>query len=417
MRAARGAAALLAAGLVLAACNGDDPAAGTTQVEFFQFKTEAVATFDALIEDFEAEHPDIDVVQNNVPAADTVLRTRLVKNDIPDVLTVNGNGETYGDLATAGIFRDFTGDEALERTAPTYQQILADLGGQQGEANGVPYAVNANGMIYNTDVFDELGLEVPETWDELMDAAAQAQDAGVIPFYLTWSEAWTVLPPFNVLAQNLTPDEFWDQRDAGETSFAQAWPPVMEAMESLEQYGPADPFRFDYNTGNRAMADGDAAMYPQGTWAIPSIRSINPDAPISTFVFPATNEPERNRLVSGVDVVLTMPREETPRTEAALTFLRWLTTTAPAEQYAQEQTAFSAVEGVEQDDPALAPLNDALEAGKVVGFADHNLPSSIPTENLVQGALIDGDEGGFFAEMDRQYDVILARRGEAGGES
>jgi raffinose/stachyose/melibiose transport system substrate-binding protein len=419
MSSRKGAALLVAAGTVLGACgSGSDTASGgPTEIEFFQFKTEAVATFDGLIEEFEQQHPDIRVRQNNVPAADTVLRTRLVKNDVPDVMTVNGNGETYGDLASAGIFRDFTGDPALEATQPQYRQMLDDLGGQPDETNGVPFAVNANGMIYNTEVFDELGLQVPTTWSELMQAAQTAQDAGIVPFYLTWKDAWTTLPPFNVLAQNIPPEDFWEQRVDGDTSFGEAWPPVLEALDQMKQYGPPDPFRFDYNTGNRAMADGEAAMYPQGTWAIPSIRSIDEDAPVSTFVLPASDDPERNRLVSGVDVVLTMPRGETPRTDAALEFVRWLVTSEPAERYATEQTAFSAVRGVRQDDPALAPLNEALEAGDVVEFADHHLPSSIPTENLLQGALIDGKGEAFLAEMDRQFDVVLARRGELGGGS
>jgi raffinose/stachyose/melibiose transport system substrate-binding protein len=394
-------------------CGQDDTASGRTQIEFFQFKPEAVETFDGLIEEFERQHPDIDVEQNHVPAADTALRTRLVKNDVPDVLTLNGNGATYGDLAASGIFRDFTGDEALERTSPAAADILNSLGrGAEGETNGVPFALNADGIIYNTQIFDDLGLEVPRTWDELLATAQRVEDAGIVPFYLTWQEAWTTLPPFNPLAQNIPEDDFWESRLAGETTFSEAWPPVVEAMLELKQYGPPDPFRFDYNTGNRAMAEGEAAMYPQGIWAIPSIRSINPDAPLGTFPFPTTNDPDGNPLVSGVDVVLTMPVAETDRTEAALTFLRWLTTEEPAARYAEEQNAFSAVEGLTQEDPALADLNDEFETGNLVGFADHNIPSSIPLDSLLQGVMIDEDVQAFLGELDRQYDAIQARRGE-----
>jgi raffinose/stachyose/melibiose transport system substrate-binding protein len=327
------------------------------------------------------------------------------------VMTLNGNGATYGDLASSGIFRDFTGDEALDRTSQASQDILNALGRTEEETNGVPFANNADGVLYNTDIFDELGLQVPTTWDEFISAAQTAQDAGLVPFFHTWQEAWTTLPPFNVLAQVIPEEDFWEQRLAGETSFSEAWPPVVQAQLELEELGPPDPFRYDYNTGNRAMADGESAMYLQGIWAIPSIREINPDVAISSFVLPASNDPQRNRLVSGVDVVLTMPKQETDRTEAALTFLRWLTTEDPAKQYITEQYAFSAVQGVAQDDPALAPLNDEFESGNIVGFADHNIPSSIPLANLLQGALIDGDVDGFLTELDRQYDAVQARRG------
>ena len=72
---------------------------------------------------------------------------------------------------------------------------------------------------------------------------------------------------------------------------------------------------------------------------------------------------------------------------------------------------FSAVEGVEQEDPALAPLNPEFEAGNIVGFADHNIPSSIPLENLLQAFLIDEDIEGLLADLDERYDAVQARRG------
>jgi raffinose/stachyose/melibiose transport system substrate-binding protein len=405
------AAALAAA--TLAACGGSDSAGdGRTQVEFFQFKGEAVETFNGLIEQFEAEHPDIDIVQNNVPSADAALRTRLVKNDVPPLMTLNGNGATYGDLAIAGIFRDFTGDAALERINPSSVDILNSLGtAEDGETNGVPFAVNADGVIYNVDVFEELELEVPRTWDELLAVAEEVQAAGRVPFFHTWQEPWTILAAFNPIAENLVPDDFWEQRREGDTTFAEELGPAAEALVEIKEYGPPDPFRFDYNTGNRALADGEAAMYLQGIWALPSIRSINPDVNLGFFPMPATNDPAENMLVSGVDIVITMPREGSSVEDEALTFVRWLTQREPARQYAEEQVHFSAVEGVEQTDPALSDLNAYFEAGDVVGFFDHNIPSSVPLANMLQGFAIDEDVEAFLADLDERYDAVQARRG------
>jgi raffinose/stachyose/melibiose transport system substrate-binding protein len=397
---------------VLASCgDSDDETGGRTEVEFFQFKGEAVTTFDALIEQFEAENPEIDIVQNNVPNADAVLRTRLVKNDVPELMSLNGNGGTYGDLALAEVFHDFTGDQALENVSDASLEVLDGLGHVEGETNGVPLANNADGIIYNVDAFEELGLTVPTTWDELIDVAEEIEAAGLVPFYHTWKDAWTTLPPFNPLAQNIPPEDFWELRVADETTFSEEYPEVAEQLLELKQYGPDDPFRFDYNTGNRAIADGEAVMYLQGIWAIPTIRSINPDVNLGVFPFPTTNDVERNRLVSGVDILLTMPREPTEHAEEALTFIRWMMEPAHAKQYADEQVHFSAVDGVEQEDPALAPLNPVFEAGNIVGFADHNIPSSIPLENLLQAFLIDEDVDGLLSDLDERYDAVQARRG------
>ena len=61
------------------------------KLEFFQSKEEVVDLFDELIEKFEKENPDIDIEQNSVPSAGVVLKARLVKNDMPDILAIGGD--------------------------------------------------------------------------------------------------------------------------------------------------------------------------------------------------------------------------------------------------------------------------------------------------------------------------------------
>src|SRR5690606_13407158 len=107
------------------------------------------------------------VVQNQVADSETVIRTRLVRQDLPDVMTLNGNA-TYGEIAAAGVLYDFSGDPALEGVEPVILDILNDLGQHEGGTNAVPYASNANGVIYNKAVFAEHDLEPPTTWPEFL---------------------------------------------------------------------------------------------------------------------------------------------------------------------------------------------------------------------------------------------------------
>ena len=63
------------------------------------------------------------------------------------------------------------------RPAPVVRAFLKnnDLTGK----NIVPFATNASGVIYNTEKFEELGLEVPKTWDEFIDTLQKIKDAGI----------------------------------------------------------------------------------------------------------------------------------------------------------------------------------------------------------------------------------------------
>jgi len=100
---------------------------GRVELEFFQFKPEAIQAFDEVIAGFEAENPGIHVVQNAVPDAGTAIRTRLVRNDVPDVMTLNGDF-SFGELSGAGVFYDFADEPVLDEVNPAIVEILQKEG-------------------------------------------------------------------------------------------------------------------------------------------------------------------------------------------------------------------------------------------------------------------------------------------------
>src|SRR5690606_19505800 len=96
---------------------------------------------------------------------------------------------TYKDLTDAGIFTDVSDDKNLELVQPAYTQMLQDISGKE-EIYAIPFVTNAVGVIYNKDIFDEQGLEVPTTWDEFIEVAEKVKAEGQIPFYHTYKDAW-----------------------------------------------------------------------------------------------------------------------------------------------------------------------------------------------------------------------------------
>lgn len=395
--------------VVAAGCGSDAQGAeGPVVLEFFQFKSEAVESFDRIIEEFNAEHPGIRVEQNHVPDADTALRVRLVREDVPDVMTLNA-GTTFGELAAAGVFHDFSDDPVLDGVTPEIVDILTDLGTPEpGHVNGVPFANNASAVIYNVELFEEHGVEVPGTWDELLDAVDAFEVAGVLPFYQTLGDAWTALPAWNGLAGNLPPDDFWQQLRADETSFAEDHELVAERLYELFEHGQDDRFSTTYDAGNQAFARGESAMYLQGIWALPAIRSFEPDFELGTFAMPA-DEADETVLVSGVDVALTMPVEpEHP--DEAMAFIEYLMRPEVLEEYAAEQSAIPVVEGTEPSDPALEGIAAYFDEGRLVGFPDHQVPATIPLDPILQQFLIDGDRASMLGTLDEEWDKVARRR-------
>lgn len=381
---------------------------GPVELEFYQFKPEAIATFDEIVADFNASHPGIRVTQNPVPESDTAIRVRMVREDVPDVMTLNGNF-TFGELAQAGVLHDFSQDPVIADVSPAIMEILTDLGTyQDGEVHGVPFANNGDGVIYNKDLFAQHDLQPPETWDEMVTVMQTLQDAGVTPIYGTLQDAWTALPSFNALASTLPPDDFFDQLRAGRTTFSEEYRPVAERIKTLFSHAQDTKFARDYNSGNQAFAQGEAAMYLQGSWAIPTIRGFEPDFEIGTFAMPQ-DDPQDTTLVSGIDVVLTMGREPAHPREG-MEFIEYLMTPEIMARYVEEQSAFPTLEGVEPTDPALEGMAPYFEQARVTGFADHQLPPSIPIDAITQQFLTSGDVAAYLDTLDNEWTKVARRR-------
>jgi raffinose/stachyose/melibiose transport system substrate-binding protein len=400
--------------LLLAGCSS--PGDGRVQLDFFQFKGEALEDFEQIIADFEAENPDIDVVQNQVADADTIIRTLLVKDKAPDVITLNANGN-FGRLAQAGVFYDFSDEPVLQTINPAVQDILADLGNAEGEVNGLGYVNNANGIIYNEDIFEEQGLEVPETWDELIDVCDQLQAAGITPFYGTLGDSWTGLPSFNALGAYPAQDDFFEQmREEGEdvgpdseVSFQKDFAEALDQQYELFSY-TQDGYRGKtYDDGNAAFANGDVAMLMQGIWAVSPIKDVNPDIRAGIFPYPATDDPADRLLVSGVDVVVTMGKD-TPHREEALRFIDYLFEQDVIEEFAASQNMVPSVEGAQlSDDPAIQSVAPWFDEGRITGFIDHQVPPSIPLAAIDQEFLFTGDADAALATLDREWSKVAAR--------
>lgn len=403
-------AGLLATSLLSACGNNkasEGTAAGTVKIEFFQNKSEAKGSFDKLIAKFNEANPNIKVSQVNPPDAETVLKTRVAKKDIPDVVGL-GATDTFSTLAKSGLFEDFSQDPLIANIQPAYLDMLKRMTGLT-EMNGIPFSTNANGVIYNKAIFKELNLTIPNTWDEFIAVAQKVKDSGKNAFYLTLKDAWTTLPAFNALESSVVGLDFFTERAQGTVTFKDTYREVAEKQLKLLDYAQKDIFGKGYNDGNTAFAKGESAMYLQGVWAIPEIQKANPDIDLGVFPFPGTNDPSKNKLVSGVDTLLTVAKSSKHKEEAKK-FVDFLLQPDNVKQYISEQKSFSAVTGITQDDASVNDLKESFESGNLVDFADHYLPAAMKVETIFQEFLQKKDIDAYLSKLDTEWNKVANRK-------
>ena len=400
--------------LGLAACSDSGADDGVTELNFFQFKGEALEDFNQIIEDFEADNPDIRVIQNQVADSETSIRTLLVKDRAPDVITLNGNA-TYGQLATSGVFYDFSDEPVLETINPAVQEILADLGNVEGQVNGIGYVNNADGIIYNREIFAQQGLEIPETWDELIAVCDALRAAGITPFAASAADSWTVMPSWNGIGAYAAEDGFFEQmREVGEdvgpeapVSFTQDFQEPMERQLQLFEYAQDGHRGTTYDDANAMFANGGAAMMMQGVWALNPVKLVNPDVDAGIFPYPVPENPDDRKLVSGVDVVVTLPADG-PHHEEAMRFVEFMLSEPIIERFAESQTMFPSVESAAVTEN-LDTVTPYFEDGRITGFIDHQVPPSIPLTGTVQQMIFDRDPGPGLATLDNEWRKVAAR--------
>jgi ABC-type glycerol-3-phosphate transport system substrate-binding protein len=67
-----------------------------------------------------------------------------------------------------------------------------------GQVMAIAMMVNTQHLMYREDILEELGIEVPETWDEVLAAAEQIESAGAVdyPIGATMASGWNLAQDF-----------------------------------------------------------------------------------------------------------------------------------------------------------------------------------------------------------------------------
>ncbi|WP_062051553.1 ABC transporter substrate-binding protein [Bacillus sp. JCM 19034] len=339
-----------------------------TTIEFFQVKPEAVQTFNELIEKFEGEYPNIKVEQNTVPDGMTVLKTRFSANDIPDVFITYPVEADYVLRANNDYLLDITDEPFIEKVNKEIQDRYIE----NDRMYGVALSLNANGVLYNKEIFEKHGVEVPESWDELLTVMETLQEAGEVPVIMgNQNPDQTSIFNLNFIAQEFDAD-YWESLNAGNETIVgdPRWEKAAQKMLDVLQYAQDDHMGTDYDQGNTMFANGDGAMYFMGAWVLPTLREMNPnfDNEFGYFPFPQTNNPGENITISGVDVGLSIAAN-TEYPEESLKFVEFLID--EAQTFADLDGSFSAVEGVEISDSILQGLLPQIESGQVANWPNH----------------------------------------------
>ena len=386
--------------LLLQGCASGESSDGKVHITMIQYKPEAVKAFEKIEERFNAAHDDIYLDIESPNEAMTVLKTRLIREDYPDIVGIGGD-INYSNFLDAELFADISDLDVVSDIKPAYLQIDKDLEfiPQEG-VYALPYAANAAGILYNKDMFDENGWEIPQTWSEFISLCDTIKSTGTNPLYLGYKDTWTCLAPWNALAVGLAPSDVCSRVNSGDTTFKAEYAEVAEKIKVLLDYAEPNPYAYSYNDACTAFARGESAMYPIGSYAVPQILSVNPDMNIDSFPFPANDNEADNVLNSGIDLQFSVMKESKNK-EAAYEVLRFLLEDETVQIYLDDQGGIACKEGDFALPVFLNGMEQYIKDNRMSDYHDHHYPSEMSVDALIQTYLMDDSENSAEAFLDR----------------
>ncbi len=414
IRLAAGATALALVGTALAGCAAGD---GAETIRFTFSKREAIEFMTDLVAQYNASQDDVRV-EIDTSGVD-VVSASFVRGNPPDIMLANYNMEVARFVQRCTL-SDLTGTDAAASVREDLQPLMDQYGSCEGRVSALPYSVMASSVIYNKEIFEAQGLEVPTTWDELIAVCDQLQAAGITPFYATFKDDWTIGQGWYdySVGGSLDVVEFYDDlaaegADVGpdsDVSFEKDFAaPVERMLELTGNYVNEDAASRGYGDGNLAFSKGEAAMYLQGPWAFSEIAKTAPDLELGTFPLPMTDDASDLAVRVNMDLAAMIP-EGSRHKEAARDFLEFLYLPENIEAYNASQLGFTPTkDAAAPDDPRIEGMIEYYDAGQVYQGPSVLVPKTIPVFNYAQAIVLGADPAAMLRTMDADWARLAFR--------
>lgn len=292
--------------LVAAGCSGggSGSAGGSqegdkTTITFMHLWPEGVSAgqnkiVNQIIEEYQKDHPNVTIkteVLDNEQYKNK-LKVLSASNELPDVGVTWAAG-FMTPYVQGGLFTPI--DDLLQgELKDKFVEGTTEAFAIDGKTYGLPLEFNITPVFYNKAIFEQYGLEIPQTYEELKQIITTLTSNGVAPIALGNKDRWTGSLIYMFLAERFAGQEALASAINGKGSFADEG--LMKAATEVQSLVDSNAFIKGFNGLSNEEAkseflNGKAAMYVMSTWELPNF-TTNEDIPqefrdsVGFFKFP-----------------------------------------------------------------------------------------------------------------------------------
>ncbi len=283
-----------------------------------------------IVEQYEKDNPNVTIELDslNTDQQKLKLKTQAASKEVPDITVVNpaAQMQPFVDADLFAPLNDMVEENGLK---DTFQSGILDYYTFDNNLYALPDGNNIGVVYYNKKLMEQGGVEVPTTFEEMIEAIKTLKSKGIQPMVLGEKDTWTGSFLFmNILLRtNGGPGFLQDVLD-GKKTFED--PAYVDAITAFQQLVDAGAFQdgatsFDYNAGENLFKTGTAAMYYMGSWATGGIETaeVSKDGNVGVFQFPTVNgkgNPDEFMLAPGSAFAISKDSKHLEETKAFLNY-------------------------------------------------------------------------------------------------
>jgi raffinose/stachyose/melibiose transport system substrate-binding protein len=353
-------------------------------IELFS-ETSLQAPLQELISRYRENHPDFKVKSSyaETDALMNTTRTQIASNNAPDLMQVwpgtGGNAMAVGAVGPTGALADLSDQPWVDRIP----QDIKSLFEYKGKTLYYSPGRAVIGAIYYKPIFEDLGLETPKTWDELLSASEKIKKSGKYPFAIGNKDVVFTqfmnyaLVPSTVYAENPNFDE--DMARGKATFEHSGWKDAFEKYVELEKRGYFNPDSLGTSSqeATEMFFSGRAAMLVTPVVGLGDLEEqYDAVGKTDVFVVPGVNDPEKVWASAGLGSGLGV-YSESEKVDEAKAFIEFLGEQENANTFAEMLGFLPITPNREMKvDPFLKTFLPYVEQGKSIYFPDQKWPNA-----------------------------------------
>ncbi|MGG7620913.1 ABC transporter substrate-binding protein [Bacillus coreaensis] len=357
---------------MLAACSSSSQTASedsdTVELRFFhRWPTEPKKQyFEEAVKEFEELHPNIKIKTEAVlnDSYKEKIRVVLGSNNPPDVY-FSWSGEFAYNFARAGQSLDLT--SYVEEDKDWSGQIIESQFGPftlDGKVYGIPWSTDGKAFFYNKKVFNDLNLEIPTTWEELLTVSEKIKDAGITPIAFGSKAPWTISHYIGSLNEYVVPEDVIAKDYSLTNSDGEFTHPgyvtALEKFIELEPYFNQGVNSVDHQYARELFNGGKAAI---GYFQLAEIGLIEPslgeDLGVFNTPFVEGGEGNPSSITAAPEGIMISSKTKHP--EEAMEFIKFLTSKEKGIEQLKEVSEYSAVKDTTTTENGSALQQEAID--------------------------------------------------------